>query len=208
ETEHVLRAVGFDRFPRQGRGVWPDAYSLNLEIRTEQCLELVGTQVANDRNQPMRRQNHQTWIVHADQHHQDEIRGMIRVGRFTCLTLFLEILERRFIAMVPVGDENWPGPQEAADRADGLLVGHWPKLADDAQMIDGLDRQRPADGGIELGRDLARFIGEQSENLTEIHRRRAEQLEAIRFRTGHRLLVWINAAAAEGLQTHAGHEPL
>ncbi len=105
-----------------------------------------------------------------------------------------------------IGDEDRFRAHESRDRADHLLVGNGPNLADHAEMIRRLQRQRSSHGRVELGLQDTFGIGEQAEDLTQVHAGGAEQLEAVRLGARQRLFMRVDASGAELLEADACHE--
>ena len=89
----------------------------------------------------MRRHDDQTRVFHADEHHQHEVRGMIRSQKAGLVNL-PAILAGRLIAVVAVGNENRLRPDDRGDRGNRAHIRHRPNLADDAQMIGCHDRSQ------------------------------------------------------------------
>ncbi len=140
--------------------------------------------------------------------------SIIRVkfgGRFVVAHLaggaaLFEVAQAGLVAMMPVGDEHGLGTEQAGDDADDVLIGDGPQTADDAEMVGSLQRQCPADQGVELGHDLVLGIGVEAEHRTEVHAGGVEQFQTVGLGSGHRLLVRIDAAGAERLQADAGQK--
>ena len=163
----------------------------------------VGVQGREAGNDPVRRQNEQAGVVHADEHHQNRLGR--RVGVAGRLPVF-EVAQPRLVAVVAVGDEHGLRPQRPGDGADGVLGGDRPDFADDAEVIGGLDRQRPADGRLELVHDAVVGVGVETEDGTEVHVRGVEQAEAVGLGAGQCFLMGVDAAGAERLQADASQE--
>ena len=74
ETEHRLRAVHFDAIPGFAHRIGADADGLHFKVLSKQCDCLSRGQGAEAGDEPMRRQDRQAGVAHADEHHEDKVR--------------------------------------------------------------------------------------------------------------------------------------
>ncbi len=98
------------------------------------------------------------------------------------------------------------GPSAPATALIGVLVGHRPELADDAEVVSRLQRQCPADRRFQPVRHGVVGVGVEAEDGAEVHFGGVEEAQPVGPGSGEGFLVRVDAAGPKRLQPDAGQE--
>ena len=131
----------------------------------------------------MRGKDQQPWAVHVDEGHHNHLIGrklsLLPVkhqvcrgalprnagGRSRSLSPFVAVIQRGFVAMMSIGDQEFLVPHFPADELDQRGVGNFPDSVEDAILIFNIDI-----GGSTAGQQAVDFarVAVQHEELPEM----------------------------------------
>ena len=105
----------------------------------------------------MRRHHDQPRIAHADEHHQHEIGRVVRRQRAVSRGQFIAVVAGRFVAMMPIGNEERLRTEGARKLRDEADIVNRPHPMNDAEVIGRFERGLPGNRLFEdrLGRSFA-----------------------------------------------------
>ena len=183
--------------------------SAYVELGGEPGGEFVGGQAGKPGDEPVRGQDDQAGVAHADEHHHAEVGRVVGAGQLARGGELVAELEAGLVAMVAVGDEDrLRRPISPCDRGVRRLVVDRPEPVDDAEVVRRLERGPVADAGLGGAEDRAFGVGIEAEDRAEVVPGRIEEGEAVGLGAGERLLVRIDPPLAERLEPDPGQEPL
>src|SRR3974390_377936 len=153
----------------------------------------------------VRGENEQAGVVHVDEGHHDEFVRSLGVGRRSSGAGFVAKVQRGFVAVMSVGDDEFLVTHLALHRGDDSGIGNLPDAVSDAVFVDDIDGGRGRLGGVEGGIDLPGVFIEKEELLV-VDTGGAEQVEAVGLGLGQGLLVAVDDLGSVVLNTAARDE--
>jgi len=143
------------------------------------ALEIEAFEVAH---QPVRGQNRQPLRVRVDERHHGELvrrvfvprKGTRRIGlgflafRGRLLAVFISEIQRRLVAMVPIGDHEFLRRHRRFDSPDRFRIGRRPEPVQHVKFIAHLDRSVSSRDIFEQRVNLSRLVVVQHEKLSRL----------------------------------------
>ena len=117
----------------------------------------------------------------------------IRLGflafRAGLLAILVPEIQRRLVAMMPIGDHELLRRHRRFDSPDRVRIGHRPEPVQHVELIAHLDRGISSRDIFEQRLNLSRLLVVQHEKLPRLRPRMTQQLDAVSFRRRKRPLV-------------------
>ena len=151
---------------------------------------------------PMRRQNHQAGIVARHQrHHRVVVR--LRLARRTLVAPGAAIVQRGFVAMMSVGDQDARRLELALNDRDFAGRLDRPQLVADSQVVDQIDQRRARGHLLAQTVELGMRAGIEPEDRARVDPQRGQQAQAVLLRGRESSLMRHDTPAIEFLETHS-----
>ena len=157
-------------------------------------------------DQPVRREDQEAGVAHADEHHEAEVGRVVVAGIIAVLDPLIAILEAGLIAMVTVGDEDRLARHQAADGGVRFEVVDDPEPVLDPEVVGCHHRRAVAESLLDGSQHRALGVGIEAEDRAEIEAGRVVEGQAVRLGAGERLLVRVDLPLAERLQPDPSQE--
>jgi hypothetical protein len=207
QPQDVLSSVGVNQAPRFARRAGPLPDRFQREIFCQGARYVVLRERSQSADQPMRRQDHQSRVTHSYEHHHHEIRRTVGTGEFSGSLQSVSEIDGRFVAVMPIGNEDRLLAEDSTHPFNNAMIGHRPHPVDDAQMVCRFQRGNRRKCLFERLLYGIFLIGIQSENRREVELTGLQQLQTVGFRPRHRLFMGEHFPFAEALQPDLAQKP-
>ena len=187
-----LPAQGLDIAGSVGRRQRLDGEELLGGVR-EGC----GIEAREAMHDAMRGQNHQAVGIHVDEGHhhggfgESRLRQLVGVVLGPCRScgrVFFGVIERGLVAVMAVGDDELLVGHGGGEQADGGRIADAPEAVQNAVLVGDFGVGGTA-AVVENLLHAAGRVGVEHEDLAEVRVGGLEQVEAVAFGLGERLLV-------------------
>ena len=159
----------------------------HLKARGHLTDELACIEPRHAADQAVRRQDLQPRRMHVHERHHDAVRAG-QVG------ILVAESQRSFIAVMPVGDEQFLVRHQLPDARNTAGVRDLPKRMARAVLVGDIAGGLRLRGFVQQTVDLTRRVGVQHEELAEVRVRVAQQFQPVLLRAGQGLLVPVDDA--------------
>src|SRR6266568_4158066 len=175
----------FGSFPRVRK-----RKSLRREPRLQMPPHAAPGKLVNVGRDAVRGQNRQPFALRIDERHHDALVRRVRVDFSSPRAALVPVIQRGFVAVMPVGDHQLLAFHGFLDRRHALRLRDHPQPVHDAILVAQFSDGRGARLGLRQNRINAPLrIRIQHEKLARMHLCVPQKFQAVRLRPGKRMLV-------------------